>query len=303
MPSPADPSARARLVLHAGTPKTGTKTLQSAWYAARDPLRAQGVLYPDVDLSHEHKHQWLVNRLMANDFAGFDARVDELHRMVAALRPAQVVLSTEGLYLHWTDFTPAARERLRALAAAFDTTVWMLCREPLSFAVSLYSQVMKNAPSHLTTCYGTARSFEEIVHDPWFAERLRYDRFIHEVEALFGRACVVVQRFSPADTVTQARALLGVDAATLPDAPGRNHGLKAFGLDLMRRLNAAAVPPGERARLVEAIDDLDRLIGGQERLVVSDAAARTVYAHASGAVRYLAARYDIHWPRPSGAGA
>lgn len=287
---------RPRLILHAGTPKTGTKTVQAALYAARDRLAAHGILYPEVDLSHERKHQWLVNLLNAGDVAGFRHRVRELVDQTEALHPNCVILSTEGLYLHWSDFGPAARQEIAELCGAFDTTVWVVFREPLSFATSLYSQVLKNPPSHLTECYATSSTFDDIVRHPWFATRLRYATFITEIEELLGAGRVVVGKFESADMMTQVRALLGVDAETLPDVTSRNHGLKAIGVDLIRRLNGVSFDPGERQRLVDVAVELDRLLG-TERPPVSDEAIRAVDELSAEGVRYLETRFGIRWPQ------
>ncbi len=285
-----------RLLLHAGTPKTGTTTLQHALYEARAALHHHGILYADVDLSHELKHQWMVNLLMAGDIHGFRRNVLSVVDAARTTGAAQVVLSTEGLFHHWTDFTPDARRELSTLATLFDITVWAVFREPVSFATSLYSQLLKNPPlPHLTACYATTMSLDEAVRDPWFATRLDYARFIIEIEQLFGRRCLVATKYEAVDTVAQARALLGVDERVLPGVPVKNQGLNALGVDLLRRLNATAVDPVERQRLVDAVVDIDRVLGRSERFTPSPQAQQAICNCARASANYLADRFAIHW--------
>ena len=285
-----------RLLLHAGTPKTGTTTLQHALYESRAALRHHGILYPDVDLSHELKHQWMVNLLMAGDIPGFRRNVGAVVEEARTTGAAQVVLSTEGIFLHWTDFTPEARREISTLATFFDVTVWTVFREPVSFATSLYSQVLKNPPlPHLTKCYATTMSLDETVQDSWFATRLDYGRFITEIEQLFGRRCLVATKYESLDTVAQARALLGVDERVLPGVPVKNQGLNALGVDLLRRLNATAVDPVERQRLVAAAVDLDCVLGRGEAFLASAEVERLVEERSRAAVGYLSERFGISW--------
>ena len=48
-----------KILLHIGSPKTGTTTLQRTLYASRDTLADRGILYPK-SLLHKYKQQELV---------------------------------------------------------------------------------------------------------------------------------------------------------------------------------------------------------------------------------------------------
>lgn len=290
-------TARPRLLLHAGTPKTGTTTLQAALHASRRRLVDHGILYPEAGLSHELKHQWMVNLLMAGDIEGFRRNVHAVADEVLAARASRVVLSTEGLFLHWSDFTSEARGEIAAIAALFDVTVWTVFREPVSFATSLYSQVLKNPPSpHLTSCYATTMSFIDAVRDPWFATRLDYGCFIKAIEHVFGDNSLIATQYEAADVVAQARALLGIDEATMPGVPSRNQGLQALGAELLRKLNATPLEPAERQRLVDAVVAIDAVLGRGEPLVASDEVRQTVEQWSRLSTDYLGTRYGIRWP-------
>ena len=295
------PPTRRRLLLHAGTPKTGTKSLQAALHASRDRLRAAGVLYPEAGLSPDLKHQWMVNCLVAGDLEQFRGNLRQVVEEADDGRISRVVLSTEGIFHHWTDFSQAARLALAELLRHFDVTVWTVFREPLSFAMSLYSQFLKNPPSHLTHCYATTSTPEEIADDPWFARRLDYAGFIAGIEGLLGSGCLVATPYE-GDTVAQARAILGLDETILPGVPSRNHALSALGADLMIRLNRLHLDGAERERMAAAIIDIDRrLCRPDESLVPSGDMARRVAALSADSARYLERRFGIRWPARRGA--
>lgn len=291
-------TGRPRLLLHAGTPKTGTTTLQAALHASRRSLQAHGILYPETGLSNELKHQWMVNLLMAGDIEGFRRNVLAVLDEVQAAQAGRVVLSTEGLFLHWTDFTSEAKSEIAAMAALFDVTVWTVFREPVSFAISLYCQVLKNPPSpHLTSCYATTMEFAAAVRDPWFATRLDYRRFITEIEQMFGAGCLFATQYESGDVVAQARAVLDVDEAAMPGVPTRNQGLHATGAELLRKLNASSLDPAERQRLVDAVVAIDAVVGRGEPLVASSEARQTVEGWSGPSTEYLSRRYGIRWPQ------
>jgi hypothetical protein len=294
---------RPRLVLHAGTPKTGTKTMQRALFASRQALLERGILYPDVALSHEHKHQWLVNLLNAGDLASFRRHVAEVLEAARTTAATSVVLSTEGLFLHWTDFSSDARRELAALAQSFDVVVWVLFRDPLSFAVSLYAQVLKNPPSHLTECYATSMTLEDAVGHPWFSTRLDYGRFVTEVERLFAGPVVVASKYESSDSVSLVRAFLGVDATLLPSVPPRNVGLRQLGIDLVRRVNALGRAPADRQRLIDNIVEIDRLLAPTSPPITLSAVTRErVARHAAASLPLLDARFGIRWDPDTTAG-
>lgn len=255
-----------------------------------------GIYYPDIELHPDPpKHQWIVNYLLTDDLTRFHWNADKIAKDAFDLGVRHVVLSTEGIFNHWSDFSAQARLALGELAASFDVTVWCVFREPVSFAMSYYGQLLKNAPSSFSPCYGTPLRPEEIAGHPWFVKRLDYAGFIEDIERLFGS--MVVSRYESIDTLQQARILLELDQAILPDVPHRNRALSTLGADLMVRLNRLDLAAEERQKAAAAILDIERLLGRtSEPLAASEDMARQV-AEASGAsVQYLASRFGISWP-------
>ncbi len=289
--------ARPRLVLHIGTSKTGTTTLQWACDSARERLAARGVLYPALDLHQPvPKHQWLVHDLFAGG-GGLAARLARVADAAAAARAHTVLLSSEGVYHHWTDFAPAARAALPAALAPFDVLVWCVVREPVAFALSVYAQLAKNPP--MPGCpYATTEAPETLAENPWFARRLDYAGCVAELDALFGAERVRLSRYEDGDILAQARALLGVDADALPAVPAANRTPTALGIELLRRLNRLGLDGDERRGAVAQILELDALLAPTSApLAASPAFAARVRALAAPSERFLRARAGIHWDR------
>lgn len=292
------PSPKPRLLLHVGATKTGTTTLQHAWDAARASLLSHGILYPDVDLNPgpAPKHQWLANLLLFPDPARFERNVAAVAAQAKVTGASRVLLSTEGLFNHWFDFAAEGRAALAALRQRFDVTAWLVLREPVSWAVSMYVQAVKNPPFPLAPPYATTAPIEEAIADPYFATRLRYHLLVQDLERVFGEGSVHVMRYESGDILEQARHYLGVDAAALPGVGDRNRGLSVLGVDLLRRLNALPVAGEARERLAGAIVDLDRTLGAtSEPVRPSEEVRRKVLALAREAEAWLERRHGIGW--------
>jgi hypothetical protein len=254
-----------RLILHAGTPKTGTTSLQRCLQRNRNQLREHGILYPDAVEAppSKPKHQWVVGALMGSDGSELTRRI----RLIEAEAEAEdrveihtIVLSTEGIYHHWWDFSAAGRGALASLAAAYSMEVWTWFRDPLSFARSNYVQMLKN-PRGYVPCYGLDLSIDEMFDDPWFARQLDYAGFIRDVESLLGAGTVkpfayhrnTVDAFF--DTVGIAiREHEHTDAHRTPGA---------VGVEMLRLLNRHALSDADKASAVSLITRLDDTMGAR----------------------------------------
>lgn len=165
-PSPNPPSAaRPRLILHAGSQKTGTTAIQYAMSENREHLRAQGIWYPaiadffpmDPRLSSARAHFAFASAVAD------DNRIDNkrLARLLdaAAAQPAgidRVLLSAETLFRltakrtpgdgsgkskhSWHDRRMRYLERLAEVTAGFDTEILLYLRRVDRYAVSFYAE-------------------------------------------------------------------------------------------------------------------------------------------------------------------
>ena len=153
---------KPRLLLHVGSHKTGTTSIQSALAANRPWLESRGIYYPNPkpylfgksDAHHD------VARALAGDDAREATRLRKFraHLIAAALRYDRILLSAEPFYRHEIagsgaaggQRTPAAMlasrrayvDRMAEFFAPFDTEVIVFLRRPDSFAVSLYKSAV-----------------------------------------------------------------------------------------------------------------------------------------------------------------
>lgn len=148
-------SSGKRAIVHAGIPKTGTTTIQSACFEARQTLHLKGdVLYPGkwpVDQLHLQPAFMSDTRAYAERFRGH-SDVNRLRResdkLLAAFeaeirksRATTVLLSCEGFY----NLDRAALARLRdwLFSMVDEVEVFFVTREPVSLATSVVQQVVK----------------------------------------------------------------------------------------------------------------------------------------------------------------
>ncbi len=220
-------TAAPKLILHAGTPKTGTTSIQFALSENRDHLRSLGVFYPRIDAFFPVDPKLLSARAhfaFATAVANFTPRdrkrlarfVDALHKQSADVD--RVILSAESMYRRTARpsrgsgrETKAQRrvrylERLATVTSGFDTEVLLYLRRVDRFAASLYAESIAKTDN--------AWSFQEFLQAR--AQRFSYRRQIDLFKTQFP---VQVRNF---DTAAQS----GLIAAFCADA-GIPEGLPA----------------------------------------------------------------------------
>jgi hypothetical protein len=139
-----------RLILHAGTHKTGTTSIQRALSAHRPWLRERGYIYPEFPDSILNHNQF-AHRLALADDGGLDPLRAELRNV--AVPGHAVILSAEEFSArivaerHWEGFDRADYwerrraylDRLRAIPRDFEATVFLCRRDRNEYAWSLYA--------------------------------------------------------------------------------------------------------------------------------------------------------------------
>jgi len=250
---------RIRLILHAGTPKTGTTSQQFAMFDSKAALAQAGFLYPGNTAQGDGppKHQWLVSSLLAGDLQALGDRFEEV---LDELDPHihTIVLSTEGLYNHWFDFAPQGRAALAGLTRVFDVSLWAWFRAAPAFMRSYYQQNLKNPQMAMVASYGRDQSMAEMLDDPWVAAHLDYLGFIQECESVFGLPQVRVFNYDE-DTVAQLTSAFGI---TLPVSrrPRDNTGLSAATIAMLRIANRYPLPVAEKRAVVAALSAADAVL-------------------------------------------
>jgi hypothetical protein len=134
-----------RYVLHIGTNKTGTSTLQVYLGTQRDELGKQGILYPRIG-KFEYAHHELAEAIkQGGDFARFGIDPAALGEAAVPAGVTTVLLSSENFH--------TIRD-IAGVAAMFppeQTTVVLYLREQISYLASWYQQDVQAARA-LFTC-------------------------------------------------------------------------------------------------------------------------------------------------------
>ena len=255
---------KRRLVLHAGTPKTGTSSLQHHLGANRQRLAANGYWYPPPSDTPEPKHQQINGLLRHGDERAFAAYVE------AALRDMPdhthtILFTTEGIFNHWQDYAPRAKGMLRQLAALFDFELCVWFRPPEYFAAALYAQYVRNPQTTDTpkNVYGRDIDFAGAMRDRWFRRHLDYLGFYHETRHLFGASRVKAFIFA-SDTVQTF-----VDEYGIRDLPAgrrwRNTTMHRPGIDIMRIANRFQLGREDHLRIEGLVREIDAVIGNRAK--------------------------------------
>lgn len=271
--------ARLRLILHGGTPKTGTSALQWCLDANREALAQRGFWYPPPSNRREPKHQELVGALMAADQARFSGCIGSaLEGMPSSTHT--VILSTEGIFNHWWDYSLAAKRMLRGLADQFDFELCVWFRDPESFAAALYAQYLRNpVTDDSPNVYGRDIDFGEAMDDLWFRRHLDYLGFYFEAQGLFGPECVRAFLFG-GDTIGAFARQYATGALPRTDLP-RNESMREAGVQMMRIANRFRLSPAEHERVEDLVFEIDRAIGDQaDRYALNKADREAVHRYA-----------------------
>lgn len=277
--------ARLRLILHGGAPKTGTSALQWCLDSNREVLAQRGFWYPPSSNRREPKHQELVGALMAADQARFTGYIDSALRGMPSSTHT-VILSTEGIFNHWWDYSLAAKRLLRGLADQFDFELCVWFRDPESFAAALYAQYLRNpGTDDSPDVYGRDLDFGEAMDDLWFRRHLDYLGFYFEAQGLFGPERVRAFLFG-GDTIGAFTRQYATGELPGTDLP-RNDSMREAGVGMMRIANRFRLSPAEHERIEDLVFEIDRTIGDRAgRYALNQADRETVH-------RYAARGWDI----------
>ena len=243
-----------KLVLHIGTHKTGTTTLQSTLESNTDARRRAGFIYPTMPEKWEHaarnRNGYWLNMAVLERIGSIHLQQPE---KIAACRAMcselltqserNLILSDERLWYNGTKsgFWPAARAILEECGAREVTVVLYLRRQDL-FAESLWAQFVKqgNMSSELVD-YISANKIKKVCD---------YARGIKAIQAVFGAENLVIRIYDcnqlvEGDTVADFLSTAGIEdrsAFVRPELP-RNPSLGPTATLLKLQINRS---PGYR---------------------------------------------------------
>jgi len=195
-----------RIVIHIGTEKTGSTTLQEFILLNRDVLLAHGVYVPTclgrrnhrklaVYCMHENKFDdYIKNKGLINKKKREHFRQDVADSLVKELRELDqnvidtVLISSEHFHSRLTDISEV--ERLKSLLSVIEADITILCylRKQSQLVESKYSTYLKGGG------YSSFKSFsDDCVESNKYYD---YDRFLRRWERCFSINNVFVREFS-----------------------------------------------------------------------------------------------------------
>jgi hypothetical protein len=272
---------KIKLIIHAGTPKTGTTSLQTYLGKKQFKLRGEGILYPHNLNKLQHptapKHQWFEKNLLSNQLEYF---LENFKNIIAQIKKDThtIILSSEGIYNYWWDFSEQAKNTLSALTTLFDVNIWIWFREPLGFIESYYKQCIRNPQLDNNLCYGKDLSFSEMLQIEWFARHLNYRGFVTDCELIFGENKVSVFKYEN-DVVQALIQTLGFATPYDNQTPFQNKSLNSASIQLLRTLNRYNLKPKQKDSIIPHLREIDKVLDNyKSESLIDDESQKRVLA-------------------------
>lgn len=267
---------KLKLIIHAGTPKTGTTSLQTYLDKKQRKLRGKGILYPHnlekLKNPHAPKHQWFEKNLVTTNLDSFLENFKNILSQVTS-DTHTIILSSEGIYNYWWDFPDASKEVLCELSKLFDIELWVWFRDPIKFIESYYKQCIRNPQLNGNPCYGKSLSFADMLKIDWFARHLDYQGFVDECQMLFGENKVFVFNYE-GDVVQEVVQKLGLATAHDNPTPRQNKSLNSASVKLLRTINHYNLKAKDKERLMPHLKEINTLLEKYAEDALIDAESR-----------------------------
>ena len=253
---------KLKLIIHAGTPKTGTTSLQTYLNKKQYKLRGKGILYPhNIDKlknTTAPKHQWFEKNLVSTNVESF---LENFKNIISQVKNEThtIILSSEGIYNYWWDFPDESKSLLAELSKLFDIEIWVWFREPLAFIESYYKQCIRNPQVESNPCYGKDNSFAEMLNIEWFSQHLNYQGFVTECQMLFGEDNVLAFKYD-GDVVQEVIHKLGLATPHDNPTPRQNKSLNSASIKLLRTINHYNIKAKDKERLMPHLKKINEIL-------------------------------------------
>lgn len=267
---------RIKLIIHAGTPKTGTTSLQTYLNKKQGTLRRKGILYPhnleSIKNPHAPKHHWFEKNLVTTHWMHL---LDNFKNIMSQVNEDShtIILSSEGIYNYWWDFPDKSKLILSELSGLFEVEVWVWFREPLQFIESYYKQCIRNPQVDSNPCYGKDFSFAQMLEIDWFSRQLNYQGFVDECKALFGKTSVTSSEYK-GDVVQEVMQKLGMATPHDNPTPRQNNSLHSASIDLLRVINRQDVKTKDKERLMPQLKKMNEVFELYDQASLIDDASK-----------------------------
>jgi hypothetical protein len=281
-------SQRLKLIIHAGTPKTGTTSLQTYLDKNQRKLRGKGILYPHnieaIKNSTAPKHQWFEKNLVTTHLENF---LENFKSIISQVKKDThtVILSSEGIYNYWWDFPDESKDILCELSKLFDIEIWVWFREPLAFIESYYKQCIRNPQIENNPCYGKDLSFAEMLDIEWFAQHLNYQGFVAECQMLFGENNVSVFKYE-GDVVQEVIQKLGLETPHDNPTPRQNKSLNSASIALLRTINRYDIKAKDKELLMHHLKEINEALEGYADDILIDEESRKKVLKGSNSIKF-----------------
>lgn len=223
---------RPRLVLHVGTHKTGTTSIQQALRDNRDALRRAGICYPDPSRD-PHPHLPAHNFIYRATLNGAEAMAAERDLIMAEFKASRadcLILSEEGLSLP----RDALQEFFAPWRDVFDFEIVCFLRRQDRYAESLFSQYVRERKPIAT---GTIAEFVKV---PEIAARFDYDTNLQRWDA-FGPVHAVNYDLLKGDGLHVPILEAAQTDLRIAATPQTNVSPPAGAIELIRQMNNAGL--------------------------------------------------------------
>jgi len=216
------------------------------------------------------KHHWFERNLASGNLDYF---LENFKNIIAQVQgnTHTIILSSEGIYNSWWDFSDESKKILSQLGVLFDLQVWVWFREPLEFIESYYKQCIRNPEVLGNPCYGKDLSLPQMLDIKWFSQHLDYHGFVQDCCAVFGEASIVVFRFeTEVDIVQKVLTMLGL--ARQHDNPTliQNQSLNNHSVSLLRVINQLGLSAKDKEKLMPHIKGINQVLSGYNQALLID---------------------------------
>jgi len=238
-----------KLYIHYGTPKTGSTSLQFFLNGDKEELKKHAILYPSLhNQASIPKHQWLTETLKNEKYELLENYLDIIFKEAIENSCSDLILSTEGLYNHWWDFSHKSKLFIKALEDFFIVKHIIFFRKQEDFLKSYYQQNLKNPKITSIPCYGHNLTVVKMLEDPWFLKHFDYLGFLVDLESYVHRDNIIALNFSK-NIVLDFYHFLGLDYNEKPMI-NENTGLGAISVSLLRKINEINLQIDEKKEIV-----------------------------------------------------
>lgn len=222
------PKVKPRLVLHAGTHKTGTTSIQQTLRDNRDMLRGAGICYPDPG-REPHPHLPAHNFVYRATLNGPQAMARERKRILKEFRASRcnvLILSEEGLSL--------PRDELQAFfepwREVFEFRIVSFLRRQDRYVESLYSQYVRERKPI------ASEPLEDFLNVPKIAARFDYDTNLKRWDD-FGPVKAVNYDLAKGDDLHRPVLEAAGSLLRFPPTPQSNVSPPSWAIEVVRQMN------------------------------------------------------------------